>query len=363
MNIYHQPWKLVQNNIRGAGGREIDKFRGLSPAVDSDTRSESWIGSVTKVAFPPPDRPYWGCSEVILPDAGRMFLFEAIALAPERILGKKHMARHGTNLGVLIKYLDAQKQYLLQAHPTRSWAKKMWGSDFGKVESWYIIGTRDDTSEPAYILLGFKEGITRQILEELYRKEDMAAMEKLCHKIPVKAGDVFFIDGGVPHALGAGCFVIEVQEPSDITVVPIKQEIRVKQQKGAVMESEAIYEEKMLGSFIYDGCGYEENSKRRLIPNKLIRQGAWGKEKFIIGPDQTSYFSYTQIDLSGHAEIIKTGFPQVGITLAGEGWLHFKDGSLFIKKGDELFFPYDIPSLAVEGDCSLILCHPEGAYY
>jgi hypothetical protein len=119
MDFFDQPWKLVPNKIRGNGGREIDKHRGISPPIDTPDGSEAWIGSVTRVAFPPVGKPNWGCSEVVLPNGNRMFLFEAIAMAPEKILGKQHIAIHGCSLGVLIKFLDAKEQYMLQSHPTR----------------------------------------------------------------------------------------------------------------------------------------------------------------------------------------------------------------------------------------------------
>jgi mannose-6-phosphate isomerase len=361
LDIFNQPWKLVPNRIRGSGGREIDKFRGVNPPADDASGSEGWIGSVTRVVNPPPGKPHWGCSEVILPDSRRMYLFEAIALDPQRALGKKHTDIHGVNLGMLVKLLDAQTQYKLQAHPTRAYAKKMWNSDFGKEESWYVIGTRDDVKEPPYILLGFKEGITREKMEELYRKEDMKGMEELCHKITVKTGDVFFVGGGVVHALGEGCFVIEVQEPSDITVVPVKQEKRVQMMKGLVMEDNAAYEEKLLGSFIYNGCNYKENLRRWKISHKTLREGSWGKEYFIIGPDQTSYFSYTRLDVRGKTDIRNTGFPQVAIILNGEGVILCEEGKMPVRKGEELFLPYHIPGAYIEGDLSIVLCHPEGA--
>ena len=41
----------------------------------------------------------------------------------------------------------------------------------------------------------------------------------MLHRIPVKAGDFVFVDGGVPHAIGGGCFMVELQEPSDLMVV------------------------------------------------------------------------------------------------------------------------------------------------
>jgi mannose-6-phosphate isomerase len=299
-----------------------------------------------------------------------MYLFEAINLAPDEVLGPRHLARHGKDsLGMLIKYLDAQKQYVLQAHPSRPWAKKMWNSDFGKEESWYVIGTRDDTAEPAYILLGFKEGVSREAFEELYREDDLPALEKLCHKIQVRPGETYFVGGGVPHALGEGCFVVEVQEPSDITVVPISPRKRYEAMKAMVgagppAEDEKLYDERMLGAFAYDGCNEAENLRRRRIPPRLIRSGEWGTEHYIIGPRETGFFSYTRLDLRGPAAAPSrdTGFPQVGIVPEGEGSLRWEGDELPLRRGDELFLPYRIPGAEFSGPgLSVILCHPEGA--
>lgn len=159
MNQFHQPWKLIPSHVRGKGGREIGRFRGDQLAKDLPDGSECWVGAVNTVNNPPADNPYKGCSKVILPDGQRLYLFEAIAMSPKEILGETHMARYGTGMGVLVKFLDAQVQYRLQCHPTRSWAKKMWNSDFGKEESWYIISTREDTPEPAYIFWDSKKGL------------------------------------------------------------------------------------------------------------------------------------------------------------------------------------------------------------
>lgn len=365
--MYNQPWKLVQNRIRGAGGREIDKFRGITPPIDDETGSEAWIGSVTRVEKPPKDKPNYGCSEVYLPDGERLFLFKAIERAPEEILGKTHMQKNGTGLGMLIKYLDAQRQYGLQCHPTRPWAKKMWNSDYGKEESWFVIGTRDDTVEPAYILLGFQEGVTREEWEKYYHAGDLEALENLCHKIPVQVGETYFVGGGCPHALGEGCFVIEVQEPSDITLgaLPMRETAKLWHiDFGEITpEAEALYDERLLGAYVYDGCTYEENLKRWRIPRKVFRRGDWGTESIVIGLDQTSFFSFTELDAHGCAPIRDTGFPQVAIVLEGSGKLIYDGGEMEIHKADELFFPYHIPNHRVEGNVKLILCHPEGVTY
>ncbi len=290
-----------------------------------------------------------------------MYLFEAIALNPEEVLGKKHIEKNGTGLGMLIKYLDAQTQYGLQCHPTRPWAKKMWNSDYGKEESWYVISTRDDTAEPAYILLGFKEGVTREEWEKYYYADDLKALENLCHKIPVKAGEAYFVGGGCPHALGEGCFVIEVQEPSDITLGAHPYNATPAAWRGDV--SEELFNERLLGAYVYDGCSYEENLKRWRAPRKVIRQGDWGSESIVIGPAQTKYFSFTELDANSETEIRHTGFPQVAIVLDGEGELTWEGGSMKISKAKELFFPTDIPNFRVKGKVRLILCNPEGVEF
>jgi mannose-6-phosphate isomerase class I len=122
----------------------------------------------------------------------------------------------------------------------------------------------------------------------------------------------------------------------------------------------------MLGAFIYDGCDEAENLRRWRIPPKLIRSGDWGAEHYLISPRETSFFSYTRLDVRGpgSAPLRDTGFPQVGIVLEGEGSLTWEGGELPLRRGDELFLPYRIGgaefSAAAPG-LAVILCHPEGA--
>jgi len=364
MSIYSQPWKLIQNRIRGDGGREIDKFRGVHPPIDDPTGSEAWIGSVTRVGNPPEDKPHYGCSEVVLPDGRQMFLFEAIAQSPAEVLGRRHMDRNGEGLGMLIKYLDAQRQYGLQCHPTREWAAKMWDSPYGKEECWYVIGTRDDTDEPAYILLGFKEGVTREIWEEHYWKSDLKSLENLCHRIEVKIGESYFVGAGCPHALGEGCFVVEVQEPSDITLGAFPHHEIIKQRPIFAQVGEDLYNERLLGAYCYDGRSYENNLDHWMGKRKVIREGVWGKEEILIGPSHTAYFSITEAEVNGEAEIRDTGFPQVAIVLEGGGKIVCGNGEMEITKADEIFLPYNIPDAKIIGDSiRLVFCHPEGVTY
>ena len=181
MEIYNRPWPLVPNKVRADGGRELDRFRGVEHPADTPNGAEAWVGSLTRANGATPENPNLGYAEVILPDGTRDFLVNVVKRAPETILGKAHMEKYGTSLGMLIKMLDAKAPFLLQCHPTRENARKYWNSLFGKEECWYVLGTRKDVPEPPYILLGFKEDITREKFEAAYRKGDAALLESFCH--------------------------------------------------------------------------------------------------------------------------------------------------------------------------------------
>ena len=358
VNQFHQPWKLIPSHVRGKGGREIGRFRGDQLAKDLPDGSECWVGAVNTVNNPPADNPYKGCSKVILPDGQRLYLFEAIAMSPKEILGETHMARYGTGMGVLVKFLDAQVQYRLQCHPTRSWAKKMWNSDFGKEESWYIISTREDTPEPAYIFLGFKEGITPELWEKYYREDNTPALEGLCHKILVQPGDTFFVGSGCPHAVGAGCLLIEVQEPSDLTLGARPFYAETIREDNV---SETFFDERLLGAYIYQGCSYEENLQKWKSRKQCFRKGEWGEERILIGQDHTDFFSVTQLNVK--TSFYHTGYPQIAIVEDGSGTLLWNNGSMLIRRADELFFPVDIPDFQILGNVKLILANPGGVVF
>lgn len=117
--------------------------------------------------------------------------------------------------GVLIKFLDAAERLGIQVHPTREYAKYVFGSEYGKTECWHILDTRN---EAASVYIGFKENVTKEFWRELFLRQDAAGMLDSMHRFKVKAGDTILITGGTPHAIGAGCFMLEIQEPTDYTM-------------------------------------------------------------------------------------------------------------------------------------------------
>ncbi len=359
MRSYEQIWKLVPNKIRRyPGGRELDRFRGIVPPED-DGCPEAWVGSDTRSLYAKGEDANEGCAECVSPDGKRQYLFEAIAADAEHLLGEKHIALSGRQVGVLAKLLDAQAQLNLQCHPSRAYAKAEYGSAFGKEECWYVLGLRDDTEEPPYVYMGFADEDAREKLAYGYDHRDRRLQESCCHKIPLHVGDLFFIGAGVPHAIGPGCFLLEVQEPSDVTVTPFyPSHLQLSPAELAQ------YRRRTLNCFDYTARTFEETMRHCAVQPRELRRGDWGIESLMIGPAQTDYFSFTRLQACRPVELTHTGFPQIAIVQSGSACLQCGSQRLWVRQADELFLPASVAPivLAPQGDgATLLLCNPAGA--
>jgi mannose-6-phosphate isomerase len=354
-DMFRRPIRLVQNRIYRfyPGGREIEKFRGNS-GIDDDMSPEAWVGSTT-LTFNHDSIPdgKLGYAQAYMDNNEKVYLKDIIDSDPVSYLGEKHVLKFGLNISVLVKLLDAQKQLGLQCHPSRPVAKKFFNSDFGKVESWYVIGLREDQDEDPYLLLGFKEGITREKFQELFLKGDIAGMENWCHKIKPTVGEMYYVAAGTPHAIGPGCFVIEVQEPSDITVGS-----RLKCFENDIEKQRFI--ERTMESYEYTGRDEQNNLSAYRVCPKILNSVQGGKETLLLGSDQISYFSVTRLNVAGSLSARDTGTFSILIVIGGAGRLKYNGGFMDVKKGDELFLPAGASGLLWEADepMSIICCYP-----
>jgi mannose-6-phosphate isomerase len=188
------------------GGPGIDAFRGVEPGTGANA-PEDWVASTTTVFRNP------AVGLAALAD-GRL-LRDVIAADPIGYLGSEHVARLGANPGVLVKLLDAGERLSVHFHPGREFARAHLNSQFGKTEAWLILA-----AEPgAEMHLGLREQIDINVLERWVGEQDSAVMLEALHKVPVVTGDVLFVPAGTLHTIGEGITLIELQEPSDMSVV------------------------------------------------------------------------------------------------------------------------------------------------
>ena len=127
----------------------------------------------------------------------------------ELLVGKENYARYGNLFPLLIKFIDARQQLSIQVHPNDEQAQQK-GLPRGKTEMWYVMKS-DATAS-------LRSGLKQQITPAEYKQmvEDDTITDALA-EYPVKDGDVFFLPAGRIHSIGAGCFLAEIQETSDVT--------------------------------------------------------------------------------------------------------------------------------------------------
>lgn len=126
-----------------------------------------------------------------------------------QLVGEANYQRFGDEFPLLIKFIDAHQDLSIQVHPTDEIAHRQ-GKPRGKTEMWYVMD-----SQPTAKLYN---GLKMQITPDQYK--EMVANDTICDALAqyhVHEGDCFFIPAGRIHAIGAGCYLAEIQQTSDVT--------------------------------------------------------------------------------------------------------------------------------------------------
>ena len=349
--------KLLPNRVRRTclGGGRIDAFTGGSRcrATKTDAQQrvppmpmpEDWMASTTTA--------FNGTLEIEGEGLGRL---EDGRLVKDVV---------GT-LPILVKLLDSDERLVIQAHPTVPCAKRLFNSPVGKTECWYFLpGTAPD----ACVYLGFKPGVTREKWEEAFwggsrcRATETDAQERVppelltfLHRIPVAAGDFVFVDGGMPHAIGGGCFMIELQEPSDLMVVAERVTPSGRRIPDAKMHG-GVGWEKMFEVYEYEGLTYEEVCARyvkRATAAGTAAPHADAQErvppvKQILGPELTDKFEMWRVAGGGRLALPRDR--SVAVVTEGAGSVN----GLAVKRGDRLVVSNE-RVLEAAGDVTLVVC-------
>lgn len=176
------------------GGDKIIPFKHLSTVMENV--GESWEISGVKD------------NETIAAGDGRS-LNQLVRDMKGRLVGEANYQRFGDEFPLLIKLIDARQDLSIQVHPTDEIAHRQ-GRERGKTEMWYVMDSAPDAK--------LYNGLKLQITPEQYKQ--MVADDTICDALAqysVKEGDCFFIPAGRIHAIGAGCFLAEIQQTSDVT--------------------------------------------------------------------------------------------------------------------------------------------------
>ncbi len=358
-----QVLKLSSTRVRRTyfGGAAIEEWQGIDHPEDGEL-PEVWLASTVQARNPGmEDIKNEGLSKVLIDNEDQLLLKDVIEEDPAFFLGEEHYKKYGCSPAVLAKIIDSLNRLTLQVHPDKEYAKKILQSDYGKTEAWYILGGRRVKGEEPYVLLGFKPGITREIWKEMFDTQNIKAMMESLHKIYVKPGEVYFIEGGIPHAIGSGCFLIEIQEPTDYTM-----RVERMSPEGNVIPDQLCHQgvgfDRMLDCFHYDGLTLEETLSKWKIAPEIIIENSEAKDMVLIGGKTTDLFQMRNILVSGSYECGLGGSFIIAVVVSGKGILEHDEGKVEIEKSNILFIPAALVKVTwkagKDSNLNIVLCHP-----
>lgn len=311
---------------------------------------EEWVASVVAAINPGHEKPGEGLSVI---ENTEITLKELMEQYPEEMCGASH------KFSLLVKLLDSAIRLPLQVHPNPAFSEKYLNSSFGKTEMWIILATREDAS----IYFGFCEEMTKEkFLTYVERSEtEKHVMDNLLNRVPVKKGDVFLIPAKSVHAIGAGCLILEIQEPTDFTISP---EYWCGDHK--LNEAElylGLDKNTALDCFDYGLSGKNSVTVARKQP-RVLKESDGIKEELLMGYDDTPCFHVTQYTIED-SKINLSSAPAIYIVTGGNGTVTSSGYRREIKKGDYFFLPYAAKEkcdINTESRIEIVQCLPHSLY-
>lgn len=327
------------------GGKSLDEMEGKLFPLDANY-PEDWLASVVQArnsgreAFKTE-----GLSAIAGSD--NVLLKELIELDSIGTLGYK-----GVSMGFLAKLIDSSERLTIQVHPTREKAKDLFGSPYGKTESWFVLGSRSIEGEIPSVYLGFKPGITQERWKTLCALQDTEGMLESLHRFDIHVGDCILVPGGIPHAIGAGCFLLELQEPTDYTI-RVERITPSGLQVADFQCHQGLGFERMFECFDYVGLDRAEAKDRYFMRPEAVHDCVDRITSTLIPYERALYFSMEKHVVSGKAIIpVEVGICSVIYVVSGNAVLN----GMSVAVGDRLFVPSASNEVTVNGNVCLLQC-------
>lgn len=294
------------------GGPRIRDFRQISGSATHEP--EDWLASTTTIF----GERSLGLSAL----TDGEWLRDAIARDPIAFLGAEHVTQSGANPLLLTKLLDAGQRLPVHFHPDGTFASAHLGRSHGKHEAWYMLKTAD-------VYVGFKEDTSFDRVLELVKCQDSAVLLSLLNRVRVSRGDTVFVPAGVPHAIGAGAFLVEVQQPTD-------QSILMEWHSFDIEESDCFLgldHQTALSNLNRTGL------TRSDLESLISRRSASARSAALVA-SATTYFRIEEHDARS-SSMIDQGY-QVIVILEGSATIRESDNGVSVKRGDTLLVTHSI---------------------
>ncbi|MGL2964038.1 type I phosphomannose isomerase catalytic subunit [Flavobacterium sp. RSB2_4_14] len=298
------------------GGTKLKTY--LSKPITSETTGESWeISTVENDVSIVKNGSFKGKS-----------LNDLINDFPNELLGTAVFKNFGKQFPLLFKYLDAREDLSIQLHPNDALAKKRHNS-FGKTEMWYVMQADED----ARLIVGFKDKSSPE--EYLHHLTNKTLLSILDTK-KVQQGDVFFLETGTIHAIGAGIVIAEIQQTSDITY-----RVYDFDRVDANGKTRELHNDLALEAINYETVGAQKKySKVENISNEMVH---------------CEYFTTNFIPLNGVISVTKNQKSfTVYMCVDGDFELSYNNEAFNYSKGDTILIPAFLADFQLSGKASIL---------
>ena len=318
------------------GGRMIDLFKHNVTREDSFF-PEEWVGSTVQAVNPGDHFKAGEGLTLISNDLARPVTLKSVIEAfPEEMLGTRHVKAHGTNAALLAKLLDTATRLTIHAHPDRQFAERHLHSCYGKTEAWFVLETRPEVEDP-YVLIAFKEEVSRQDYRLMLDRQDIPGLMRVLHRVSVRPGDVVYVRAGLPHAIGEGVFMVELQEPTDFSIIleRLCAGFTFNEQESFMGLDPTV----ALSAIDHRVYSEQEVRAELLITPRVLRFEGESKEVELLGCETTECFAGHRLEVKGMLQDDSGRRSSILIVLDGKGTLKHHHGEIPLRRGVELFIP------------------------
>ena len=325
------------------GGVGIERFRGLRPGADanSERMPEDFVASTTEVFSG------GGVGLTVLPSGA--VLRDQIAADPVAYLGGDHVAAFGADPMLLVKLLDTRERLFVHYHPSTGFAREALAHASGKTEAWIIVAT----DGPGYAYLGFSRPVSETEVLRWYETQDVDGMLAAMNRVPLATGDSLFVPAGMPHSIGEGITLVELQQPVDLSII--------LERAGFPIDDDAA----LLGldpATAFSDLDRGAVSQTRLAELASQRAGSSAGDARVtpmFPADADGFFRAERIECRGEVAL-DPGYCVV-VVLDGEGELSWRGGSAPLTAGTTVLIPFAAGECVVRGEVTFVRCRPPAA--
>lgn len=287
---------------------------------------EEWVASKVKAINP----VYFGERDGVSKVKGtNLYLDDLLRDYKNELLGNREY-------DCLVKFLDSAVRLPFQVHPTKDFSRKHFNSNYGKTEAWLVVGTRPGGK----LYFGFKDKMTKEMIAELEERSETEKdiMGTLLAGVDAKVGDIWLIKAGLIHAIGAGCTIIEIQEPTDFTIQPERWcgDYHISEKEEFI----GLDKDTALSAINFDIYGESAKAFATVNPTVEIQTENYKKE-VMISYDDTPCFALNRHTVTNGGEFVLSYAPSVYICVSGSAVIKGENGyQREIKQGEYFYLPF-----------------------